>query len=416
VYFPRLLRGPTPLPGCVAGGGRATLVDGPEWMESSAHDCSYEADIRKALVASQLRILVRNGWRVAHVALTRRLGLAPRYLPTLLMFVTDKCNLRCRMCGVCEFEHGRGGEKELSAEEWFAVLDAAGRLGTMLVSISGGEPMLRADLCGIIRHARARDMAVHMCTNGTLMTAEKARELRDAGVAAVSISLESPDPGLHERLRGQNTFAPAVEAIKMLRETAPHIRVGINALITRQNYMNLSSMVAFAESLGVQQIKFAPVHTNLLHRLKDAEEYEDLLFRREDLGELETQVKLLGAACAKSGLLTTSDAFFAGIPSLYTTPHTFRCCAGWAVAAVGPTGSVSPCADMDGALSVRQRPLDEIWRSPEFQQQRNRVRTCTSACWDTTNTELSLRFRPTALLGEFLQNWRDVRYYFGRGK
>ncbi len=364
-------------------------------------------------MALQLKMMVRNGWRVAHVVATRRLGLAPRYLPVVLMFITDKCNLRCKMCGVCELERDRAGEKELSTEEWFAVIDAADRLGAMLVSISGGEPILRADLCDIIRRARARDMAVHMCTNGTLMTAGKALELRDSGVSAVSISLDGPTAELHERLRGKGTFEPSVNAVRLLREFAPEVRVGINCLITRQNYMNLGGMVELAKSLDVRQIKFAPIHTNLLHRLRHAGEFADLLFAPDDLNALDAQVKLLGSACADSGLLTTSAEFLNGIADLYSTPRAFRCCAGWASVAVGPTGFVTPCADMGGVLSVRQRPLDEIWRSREFHEQRRRVRCCSSACWDTTNTELSLRLSPGALIGEFLRNWRDVKYYFG---
>ena len=367
-------------------------------------------------MASQLGMMIRNGYRVAHVVATRQLGLAPRYLPILLMFITDKCNLRCKMCGVCELERGHRAEKELSTEEWYAVLDGAARLGTTLVSISGGEPLLRPDLYDLIRYARGKGMTVHMCTNGTLMNREKAEKLRDSGVSTVSISVDSPEMEVHEHLRGRGTFAPTLAAVKLLRETAPDIRVGINYLITRQNYRNMGEMVAFAESLGVHQIKFAPIHTNLLHRLKHIEHYSDLLFTQEDLHELEAQVQSLSSACAKSSLLTTSTTFFSGIADLYSAPHRFRCYAGWAALAVGPTGSVTPCADMEGDLSVRQRPLDEIWRSRAFHAQRGRVRRCDSACWDTTNTELSLRLRPTALVGEFLQNWRDIRFYFGGKK
>ena len=361
-------------------------------------------------------MIIKNGYRVAHVVATRQLGLAPRYMPIMLMFITDKCNLRCRMCGVCELERDRSAEKELSTEEWFGVIDAAERLGTTLVSISGGEPLMRADLYDMIRHAHGKGMTVHICTNGTLMNADRAVKLRDSGVSTVSISVESPRAEVHEHLRGKGTFVPALGAIKMLRETAPDIRVGINYLITRQNYKNMAEMVEFAESLGVHQIKFAPIHTNLLHRLKHIEQYADLLFTRENMHDLEEQVKLLSDACAKSSLLTTSTTFFSGIADLYSTPHAFRCYAGWAAVAVGPTGLVTPCADMDGSLSVRQRPLDEIWRSREFHEQRKCVQSCDSACWDTTNTELSLRLRPTALAGEFLQNWRDIKFYFGGKK
>jgi MoaA/NifB/PqqE/SkfB family radical SAM enzyme len=257
-------------------------------------------------------------------------------------------------------------------------------------------------------------MSVHICTNGVLIDRERALLLRDSGVSTVSISLESPDQETHDYLRGANTFPAVVDAIKLLRDNAPKIRIGINYLITRRNYRNMTEMVAFAESLGVHQLKFAPIHTNLLHRHKAKDEYDDLLFREEDLADLEKEVNRARKACAASSLTTTSDAFFSGIVQLYRKPKRFRCYAGYAVCAISASGDVSPCCDKDSGFNVREHTLDAIWRDPEFHKLRKQVYRCTADCWDTTNTELSLRLRPMALVGDFSRNWHDLRYYFGK--
>lgn len=276
--------------------------------------------------------------------------------------------------------------------------------------------MLRRDLLELISHARSRDMAVHMCSNGLLIDEEAARNLEKAGVGTVSISIESPHKEHHEALRGKGSFDPAVQAVRNLRQFAPNVRVGVNNLITTTNYRDIAAMIPFAESLDAHQLKSAPIHTNLLHRRKRLEHYGDLIFGQEDVEDLEREVGLLIEAARRSNLQTTSTTFFSGISRLYADPHRFRCYAGYAACAVDPEGRVSPCCDMDSELTVRDRPLDEIWRSPEFEAMRARVRTCSQSCWDTTNTELSLHLSLRAMLADIPQTWRDVWFYFGRNK
>lgn len=358
------------------------------------------------------RLITRNVIRVADVVVSRHLRRAPRTIPIILMFLTHRCNLACRMCGVRDLGEGPKAARELTTDEWLAMLRSAKKMGTTLVSISGGEPLLRPDVYDIARYAAERGLAVHICTNGTLLNEENVIRLRDARVRTVSISIESPDRQVHEFLRGPNTFARAVAGIRLLRGLAPSVRVSINCVITTANVEGLAEMVPFAESLGVHQIKFAPIHANLLHRRKDRNEFAGLFFTKEDLDVLKREVAALIAACRRSNLLTTSTDFLAGIVSYYQQPQRFRCYAGCVACAIDPTGMVAPCCDMDSTLSVREKPLDEIWCSKEFQALREQVRHCTSVCWDTTNTEFSLRLRPAALLRQSIQTWRDLGFYF----
>ena len=78
-------------------------------------------------------LLLRNAWRTANVIINRYLGRPPRYCPVMLLFLTGRCNLRCRICGVCDLEHGYNDEEELSTEQWKGVISAAAeKLGTTL--------------------------------------------------------------------------------------------------------------------------------------------------------------------------------------------------------------------------------------------------------------------------------------------
>lgn len=359
-------------------------------------------------------LLIQNAWRITNVIASRRLGLVPKYLPVMVLFLTGRCNLRCRTCGVCDLECGHGQEDELTTAQWKAVIDAAAlELGTTLAAVSGGEPLLRQDIYDIIRHATDRGISIHLCTNATLLDAAAAKQLNDAGVATVSVSLESPDPETHDYLRGADTYPAVVNAVRMLREHAPRVRVGINYLITRHNYKNMHAMVDFAESLGAHQIKFAPIHTNLLHRLKPLTQYEELLFREADIEDLEQEVRRARQRSRQSKLHATSDAFFAGISSLYTTPKRFRCHAGYAICAISPTGNVAPCCGKDSSFNVKRQSLASIWRDPDFHQLRKQVHTCADPCWDTTYTELSLLLRPVSLARNLFHYLRNMRFYFG---
>ncbi len=364
----------------------------------------------------RLWMLARNVPRLADVWLSRRLRCRPRHLPILLIFVTDKCNLQCRMCGV--WEHAESDlADELSTEEWKTVIRSAAKLRTMLLSITGGEALLRPDVFELIKYARLHGISVHLCSNGTVLNETTVDALRASDVDTVSISVESTVAEVHDRLRGAGTFDRAVRGIRLLRELAPGIKVGINYLITAENFRNTAEMIPFAERLGVHQIKFAPIHTNLQHKGKRLQEFADLIFTEEDLDELEAEMQKLIEAASKSKLQTTSKMFLRGVVDLYRHPRKgFRCYAGYAACAINPHGMVAPCCDMEGVVSVRDRPLEEIWRSADFQQLRLGVHTCDRPCWDTTNTELSLRLGVRSMLGEIGQTWRDLKFYFGSGQ
>ncbi len=366
--------------------------------------------------SGKLAFLAKLAYRMARIWLSRKLNWRPPYLPILLLFLTNRCNLKCQMCGYCEQNTSENGKDELSTEQWKAVLDSGHELGAFLVSMTGGEALLRPDIFEILSHAKSLGMSVHLCSNGTLINEEIARKLDKCGVDSVSVSIESHDKDRHEELRGNNSYKAAVTGIELLLKHTPKAKIGINYCITAKNFRDLSAMVTFAEELGVHQLKFAPIHTNLQHRHRPLEGQDELVFSKDLLGELEVEIKKLKEAVERSKLDTTSTMFLDGIPSLYSDKRNFFCFAGYVSCAVNPKGMVTPCCDMDSSLSVKDKTLEDIWFSEEFEQMRERVCSCSSPCWDTTNAELSLRLKMSSLWRHFGQTWKDIGFYISGGK
>ncbi|PSH05017.1 MAG: radical SAM protein [Acidobacteria bacterium] len=100
-----------------------------------------------------------------------------------------RCNLACAYCN--EFDDS---SKPVPLETMFQRLDQLARLGTSIVTISGGEPILHPELDDIIRRIRKHGMIAGMITNGYLLTAERIQRLNDAGLDHMQISIDNVTP------------------------------------------------------------------------------------------------------------------------------------------------------------------------------------------------------------------------------
>jgi len=122
-----------------------------------------------------------------------------RPIHDLRVSVTDRCNFRCVYCmpkEVFNSDHKFLPRKELlSFEEIVRVVTAFARAGVSKIRLTGGEPLLRNDLEVLIEQIAGIDgiKDISLTTNATLMTEKRARQLRDAGLRRVNISLDAID-------------------------------------------------------------------------------------------------------------------------------------------------------------------------------------------------------------------------------
>ncbi len=109
--------------------------------------------------------------------------------------VTEKCNLRCTYCMPEEGVDVLAKDRLLTTEEFLRTIGVLARMGVRKVRFTGGEPLVRKDIIQLVAGAASTPgvKAVHLTTNGILFE-RYAKELRDAGLTGVNISLDTLDP------------------------------------------------------------------------------------------------------------------------------------------------------------------------------------------------------------------------------
>ena len=156
-----------------------------------------------------------------------------RPLRSLRLSVTDRCNLRCHYCMPEDEYLWLPREDLLSFEEISRLADLFGELGVDRLRVTGGEPLLRRDLPDLIRPLAAkswvRDLA--LTTNGVLL-ADRAAELRAAGLHRVTVSLDTLKRDRFQRLARLDALPAVLAGIDATRR-AGFTGLKIDAVITR---------------------------------------------------------------------------------------------------------------------------------------------------------------------------------------
>lgn len=274
--------------------------------------------------------------------------------------VTLRCPLRCAHCYVDAGE--READDVLSTDEAFSVIDQLRDLGSPVVILSGGEPLLRDDIFDLARYGTKKGLRMAMGTSGVLIDDGVAKDIRQAGIRQVAVSLDSADPAVHDRFRGvPGTWERAVQGIaSCIRGGTP---VQVNTTVLSPEMAAIESVIALGTGLGVTDFQvFFPVPTgrgSAVHWLTPAV-YEDLI-RRILLTYRDSGLNIR-PTCAPQ-FRRIADTL--GI----TNPRWGRgCIAGTSYCRIFVNGDVTPCPYLPArAGNVREMPLVRIWQeSPVF--------------------------------------------------
>jgi MoaA/NifB/PqqE/SkfB family radical SAM enzyme len=164
--------------------------------------------------------------------------------------VTYRCNFRCSFCNY--WEYGADRRNELAPELYGFGAKKLKEIGTMMVSLAGGEPLLRDDLPEIVR-AMTPYHFIFVTTNGWLVTPEKARALFAAGIYGVSVSIDFADPRKHDERRGiKGAHKRALQALRTLSEarTNDFQRVNLNCVLMHDNLDEIEDLILLAKEHG----------------------------------------------------------------------------------------------------------------------------------------------------------------------
>lgn len=169
----------------------------------------------------------------------------------VLVQLTNKCNMRCSFCDFWPNVAPRS--EELTVSDYQRLSRELKELGTFLVSIEGGEPLVRPDLVPIVK-ALSEHHITALFTNGWLLTRELAQRLFDAGLVHANVSIDYPDAARHDAKRGlEGAFDRAWTAVDHFRAAAPRggRQTHVMSVIMEDNWRALPALFEQSAARGV---------------------------------------------------------------------------------------------------------------------------------------------------------------------
>ena len=173
---------------------------------------------------------------------------AINHKPRLLALeLTRRCRFNCRHCRANADPSTRS--EEMTTGQWKKILDSIAAYEKCVVIMTGGEPMEREDIYELIAYGRALGLRVVMATCGYAVDDASIAALREAGVMALSFSLDGATPETHDAFRRTDGAFDAVIRAAGAAQRAG-LRFQINTTITRSNLVEVPAIADLARRIG----------------------------------------------------------------------------------------------------------------------------------------------------------------------
>ena len=172
--------------------------------------------------------------------------------PVVVWNITRRCNLKCVHC----YAHAKDQsfDNELTTKEGKNLIDDLSLFKVPVLLLSGGEPTIRKDLPELAAYAVEKGMRAVISTNGTLITPQMARVLKDIGLSYVGISLDGMEE-INDRFRGvKGSFRAAVKGIENCQDAG--IKVGLRFTINKFNVNEIANIFNLLEDMEIPRVCF----------------------------------------------------------------------------------------------------------------------------------------------------------------
>lgn len=287
-------------------------------------------------------------------------------------------------CGFCNYWKDPAAElPEQSLADITLGARQLARLGSLVISLAGGEPMLRHDLPEIVRQV-ARWHIPFITTNGSNVTAKNACRLMQAGLWGASVSLDYADPAKHDRRRGQSgTFDQAVRALDHFSSARRHRwqRVNVMAVLLHDNLDEIEELLKLARA---RQAYFMIQPYGILKTGSPKFQHQA---KGVSAHLLDLKKRYRNFLSNPVFLSRFDQALDSGVPD---------CRAGTAFFNIDSVGNISNCVEL------RNRPVGNLYRHRiqdivRLLRSRARANTCRS-CWYNCRGEVEMLYRPWSLI------------------
>ncbi len=172
--------------------------------------------------------------------------------PVVVWNMTRRCNLKCVHCYARSEDISY--DNELTHEQSIAMIDDLADFGVPVLLFSGGEPLTHPRLVEYAQYAVKKGMRAVISTNGTLISKEKAKILKEIGLSYVGISLDGLEE-THDKFRGvKGSFKKAMAAIENCKKAG--IKVGLRFTINKRNVKDIPGIFDLLEEKNIPRACF----------------------------------------------------------------------------------------------------------------------------------------------------------------
>lgn len=297
--------------------------------------------------------------------------------------ITDRCNWRCKHC----YQTDDYLENELDTEGLFHILNQYidiiklwGIKGS--INISGGEPFIRKDIFQILEKIHEnKDIIPHLgiLTNGSFITKEIARRLKELDVRVVQVSLEGAKE-TNDEIRGKGSFEKIFNAVKILVEEGIYTIISFTS--SRKNYKDFPKVAELGKEIGVNVVwtdRLVPYG----HGKQLKEEMLEPLEVKGHYENIHTISKKLREMRSKTDVPTHRSLYFLAAEDRMLH-RSYICPAGENITIVMPNGDAFPCRRMPIKVgNLMKQSFFEIWYTNELLwrlRDRNEINTICRSC------------------------------------
>ncbi len=296
--------------------------------------------------------------------------------PLVVWNTTNRCNLRCKHCYISAEDRKYGNE--LTTEEAEAFITDLGEMRAPVLLFSGGEPLIREDLFHLGRFGTDKGLRVVLSTNGTLITKEMAKNIKESGIQYAGVSLDGLQ-AIHDEFRSlPGALEKALAGIRNCIEL--DIKTGVRFTVNKFNMKDLSGVIDLLVEEGVP--RFCMYHLVYSGRGKEIVDLDTtheekreiikfLVDKSIELYDKGVEVELLTVDNHADGVYIYNYLMEKNPERAEEVMELLKmhggCSAGTKFANVDPQGNVHPCQFWQHVSlgNVKERKFSEIWNDKE---------------------------------------------------
>ncbi|MBU0762499.1 MAG: radical SAM protein [Candidatus Altiarchaeota archaeon] len=295
--------------------------------------------------------------------------------------ITNKCCLRCVHCDFWKNTKSH----DMTTEKIMESLSRMKKfLGCYHLTITGGEPLLRDDVCEIISCAKQLGLSATLITNGFFMDEEQTKNIVGSGLDKLIVSLDSHIPDVHDETRGRRgCFERAVAGLRNIRSFKHNTGVYVQTILMKTNLSSVEEMLIFFESLGVDGIILQALWKNLNYSLESAPDWRAKSLLWPTIEESEKALDTIIRLKTRGVPIHNSFKQLSAIQSYYASPDKFNgmfsCDTGETVK-IDSSGNMRLCYAMEPFATIDDADIGDAWKGILRKDITQRINSCNMGC------------------------------------